>query len=83
MVRFNKHELNVLMGALESYWGSYENWEQESDEDTRREWKKYHDEAVIISQKISWELEQRDMRKMAKDLQKKAKELQEKQKNNN
>lgn len=83
MVRFNKKELQMLMGALEAFWGSYENWEQESDEETKNEYKKYNDEAKLLSHKISWELEQRDMRKMAKDLQKKAKELQEKQKNNN
>ena len=83
MVRFNKDELHMLMGALEAFWGSYENWEQEADEETKNEYKKYHDDAVRIYKKISKERDLRDMRKMAKDLQKKAKELQEKQKNNN
>ena len=85
MVRFDKKELHMLMGALEAFWGSYENWEQEGDEETKNEYKKYNDEAVRIYKKISWELEQREIRKdakMEKQLLKMAKDLQEKQKNN-
>lgn len=78
MVRFNKDELYILLNALESYWGDYED-ETNYDEEKV----KINKEAKLLSNKISWELEQRDMRKMEKQLLKKAKELQEKQKNNN
>jgi len=79
MVRFNRDELLMLMGALESFWGDYENWEQESDEETKNEYKKYHEDAVRIYKKIDKERDARDERKILKM----AKELQEKQKNNN
>ena len=69
MVRFNNKELHMLMGALESFWGSYE--DENNEEDV-----KIKNEAKLLCHKISWELEQRDMRKDAKDLEKK-------QKNNN
>ena len=58
MVRFNKKELNMLMVALESFL-------ENNEEDV-----KIKMEAKLICHKISWELEQRDMRKDAKELQK-------------
>ena len=62
MVRFNNKELHMLMGALESY-------EDENNEEDIE----IKNEAKLLSHKISWELEQRDMRKDAKDLEKKQK----------
>ena len=57
MVKFNNKELHMIMNALESEWGC--------DEDKN--------DAILLSYKISWELEKRDMRKDAKDLEKKQK----------
>ena len=60
MVRFNKDELHMLMNALESYWGSYE--DENNEEDV-----KINKEARKIYMKINWELEQRSIRKDAKN----------------
>ena len=57
MVRFNNKELHMIMNALESEWGS--------DEDKK--------DAKLLSHKISCELEQRCLRRVAKDLEKKQK----------
>jgi len=73
MVGFKNEELLTILGALESYWGSYESWEQEADDETKNQYKKYHDDAVRIYKKINQELDLRKEKKF-KNLEKMVKE---------
>lgn len=59
MVRFNRDELYMMMNALESFWGSYEDKNNEEDV-------KINTEARRIYLKISREIDERDERKKRK-----------------